>query len=351
MATARKLPSGNWRVREYSHTDENGKKCYVSFTASTKAAAEAKGRQWAEKKGRTSGYTKTVAQCIDDYIVAKTPALSPSTIRSYRNLQAKYYVELREKDVNKLSNADVQNMINSYKGQVSVKTIKNILTLFTASLKYYSKDLVFNVQLPQKEIIDDISTVEQRSSATNEEVMTLFRMASPWMQKCIALAAFSGMRRGEIAALTYKDVLADRNKIFVHMAYTMDEDNNWVLKPPKTEGSIRLAPIPAAVIALLGTGAPDQLVIGYNPNTISKMFNKLKNRMDIDISFHDLRHYYASIGNVLHIPDVTLAEFGGWTHDSTVMKTVYQDKVSDIADGYAKKMNTYFDDLIKGKSV
>ena len=351
MANAKRLPSGNWRVREYSHTDDNGKKHYVSFTASTKAAADAKASQWKNKNGKSSGYTKTVAQCIDDYITVKTPVLSPSTIRSYRNLQAKYYVELRDKDVNKLNNVDVQNMINRYKGQVSVKTIKNIMTLFTASLKYHSKDLVFSVQLPQKEIVDDISTVEERSSATNEEVMTLFRMASPWMQKCIALAAFSGIRRGEIAALTYKDILADRNKIFVHMAYTMDEDNQWVLKPPKTDGSIRLAPIPAEVIALLGTGAPDQLIIGYNPNTISKMFNKLKKRMDIDISFHDLRHYYASIGNVLHIPDVTLAEFGGWTHDSPVMKNIYQDKVADIADGYAKKMNTYFDDLIKGRSV
>ena len=32
MATARKLPSGSWRVRVFSHTDASGKKVYRSFT-------------------------------------------------------------------------------------------------------------------------------------------------------------------------------------------------------------------------------------------------------------------------------------------------------------------------------
>ena len=36
MATAKKLPSGKYRVRSYSHTDSNGKKIYKSFTAATK---------------------------------------------------------------------------------------------------------------------------------------------------------------------------------------------------------------------------------------------------------------------------------------------------------------------------
>ena len=36
MAKAKKLPSGNWRVRVYSHTTPDGQKKYESFTASTK---------------------------------------------------------------------------------------------------------------------------------------------------------------------------------------------------------------------------------------------------------------------------------------------------------------------------
>lgn len=40
MAKAKKLPSGNWRVRAYIGTDSEGKKKYKSFTAPTKKEAE-----------------------------------------------------------------------------------------------------------------------------------------------------------------------------------------------------------------------------------------------------------------------------------------------------------------------
>ena len=351
MAIAKKLPSGSWRARVYSHTDENGKKIYMSFTASTKTQAESLASKWSNNNQRSSGTVKTVKQCIEQYITVKTGALSPGTIRAYRNLQKKYYKELENIDIHKLSNADVQTMVNNLKGGLSDKSIENIVKFFTAVITYYDEDIHFKITLPQKEIIDDISTVENRSAPGNDDVMLLFKMASKWMQKCIALAAFSGMRRGEIAALQYKDILKDRNKIFVHKAFIMDENNKWVLKPPKTEGSIRLVNVPKEVIELLGDGDPEDFIIRYNPNTISKMFIKLKNRMGVDITFHDLRHYYASIGAVLGIPDVVLADFGGWTHNSPVMKDIYQDKITDIAEGYSKKMNNYFSNLINDKEA
>ena len=52
MASAKKLPSGSWRVRVYDYTDANGKKHYESFTASTKKEAEAMAAQFAYKKDR-----------------------------------------------------------------------------------------------------------------------------------------------------------------------------------------------------------------------------------------------------------------------------------------------------------
>lgn len=40
MGKAKRLPSGNYRVREYDYMDEDGVKHYRSFTAETKAKAE-----------------------------------------------------------------------------------------------------------------------------------------------------------------------------------------------------------------------------------------------------------------------------------------------------------------------
>lgn len=343
-ASAKKLKSGNWHIQVYSHTDENGKRHYVSFTESTKDKAELKAKAFANKRKRSNSAGCTVEMAIARYISVKHDNLAPSTRRSYINLQEKYFKELADKDIDRLSNYDVQTMVNNFKTKygLSNKSIKNAMALFTASIKFASPDLIFQWDYPQEEISEDLSVVDGQYTASNEDVQILFKAASPWMQKCIALAAFSGMRRGEIAALKFKDILPERNQIFVHTAFSMNEENKWELKRPKTENSMRLANIPDEVIELLGTGDPEALVIGYNPNTISKMFNKLKNRMGVDITLHDLRHYYASIGNVLHVPDRTLASFAGWTPNSPVIKEIYQEKVKDISEGYAKKMNEYF---------
>ena len=40
MATAKKLPSGEWRIQKYIGKDDNGKRIYKYFTASTKKEVE-----------------------------------------------------------------------------------------------------------------------------------------------------------------------------------------------------------------------------------------------------------------------------------------------------------------------
>ena len=46
MATAKKLPSGNWRVQVFVGVDENKKRIYKSFTAPTKKQAEYAALPW-----------------------------------------------------------------------------------------------------------------------------------------------------------------------------------------------------------------------------------------------------------------------------------------------------------------
>jgi len=343
MASAKKLPSGAWRVRVYSHTDDTGKKIYESFTGSTKQEAEMKAAKFANSKMRNNSTGITVEKAIDNYITAKTGVHSASTTRSYRDMQKKYYKEIAKINIAKLSNYDIQTMISSYSTQehLSPKTIKNINTLLMAALKFHAPEMKFSVDLPR------IPRVT-KPSPKNDDVQKLFRLASDWLKKCIALAAFGGMRRGEIAALKYKDIEGDT--IYVHSAFAMDENQKWIHQDvPKEECSNRYVKLPHKVIELLGTGLPDDYIIGYNPNTISKMYNKLRTRAGVDksIRFHDLRHYYASIGAILNIPDTYLADFGGWSHNSPVMKDVYQGKIADISEGYSRKMTDYFTDVME----
>lgn len=339
MAKAKKLPSGSWRVRVYSHTTPDGKKHYESFVSSTKQDAEMMAARFASSKRRTTTCDLTVAEAINGYITAKTNVLSPSTIRAYRNMEVKYYSTIASKKIKRLTSEDAQIFVSGLAVQYSAKTVKNAHALLTASVAFYAPDTILRVSLPTA--IKKTATAPQ-----SDEIMTLYNYASDWMKKCIALAAFGSLRRGEIASLKYADLKGD--SIFIHSDMVMNEHNEWVYKEmPKNQSSVRIVKLPKQVVDLLGAGDPNEFIIKYNPNTISKMFIKLRNRLGIEVRFHDLRHYYASIGAALNIPDIYVADFGGWRHDSTVMKSVYQGNISSISDGYSKQMNDYFDGLLK----
>ena len=339
MAKAKKLPSGNWRVRVYSHTSPDGRKHYESFTASTKQEAEMLAAKFANSKERKLSNDLTILEAINGYITAKTNVLSPSTVRSYRNMAQKYYDDIGRLRIKRLTSEEAQTFISQMAVKYSAKTVKNAYALLTASVAFYAPDLTLRVSLP--------TVIKKSQSAPeNDDIVVLYNMASDWMKKCIALAAFGSLRRGEIASLKYGDL--EGNTIFVHSDMVMDEHNKWVYKEiPKNQSSVRYVRLPDQVVSLLGTGVPDEFIIKYNPNTISKMFIKLRNRVGINVRFHDLRHYYASIGATLNIPDIYLADFGGWRHDSSVMKSVYQGNISSISEGYARQMSDYFGKLIE----
>ncbi len=86
MATAKKLPSGNYRVRVHIG---NGK--YKSFTAEKKADAEYAANLYLQTyKDKKSPSKITVGEAIDQYIESKSNILSPSTIRGYKVMRQNY---------------------------------------------------------------------------------------------------------------------------------------------------------------------------------------------------------------------------------------------------------------------
>ena len=91
------------------------------------------------------------------------------------------------------------------------------------------------------------------------------------------------------------------------------------------------------------------IVRGLNPNSIGQAFGRLAHRLGYDIHLHQLRHYYASVGAILGVPDIYLADMGGWKHDSGVMKSVYQNKIKSMSDYYADKMNDHIDGIMQKK--
>lgn len=335
---ATKLPSGSWRVRVYSH-EENGKKVYESFTEPTKAEAELRASEYKAKKHRFHRTDLTVKDAIEGYIKAKEGVLSPSTIREYRRAQKNDFHSLENKKIKKLTSEDMQLFISELSKKLSPKTVRNRYAILTACLGLYAPDVTFKVTLPAKQI-------KHPESPSDEAVRALYMESSDRLKPCIALA-MCGLRRGEIAALKYEDI--KDGTAHVHADIVQGRNREWIYKEiPKTDGSDRYVRLPKSVLDVIGSGK-GIIVKDYNPNSITQAFGNLNKRLGLHVRLHDLRHYYASIGAILGIPDIYLADMGGWRHDSSVMKSIYQGKITNMADYYAGKMNDHLDGVISAR--
>ena len=338
MAKAKKLPSGSWRVSAYSHTDANGKQHRVSFTASTKQEAEAKAAAYAANKHHITYYDKTVSEAIDGYINAKEAVLSPSTIRAYDNIRKKHFKEIGKKKIKVLTSEDVQLFISGLAETCSPKTVKNIYALLTASISLYSPDTHFKVTLPTQH-------KKRPASPSREDVATLYKNATTSMKLVIGLAMV-GFRCGEMCALKYEDI-AD-GVAHIHADFVQDKNKEWIYKDtPKEADSDRFVKLPDFVLDLIGEG--EGFIINANPKTVSKRFYKYRLKQNINIRLHDIRHFYASSAVVLGIPDIYLADMGGWsrTGNSPVMKSVYQNNIKSMSDYYNKKISDYMTGIVE----
>lgn len=337
MAKAKKLPSGMWNVSVYSHMEGNKRK-YVSFTAPTKAAVELKAAEYKANKKRLTYTDLTVIQAVDGYISAKEAVLSPATIRGYTNTR-KHFDGIANKKIRSLSSEEVQIFISNLSTRgMAPKSVRNVYGLLTASIALYCPDLYFRVSLPAKK-------KTRPSSPSDEAVAALYEHATGNLKKAIAFGCL-GLRVGEICALTYNDV--DGNTIHISKDMVLDKDGNWIIKDvPKTEDSDRSIKLPGYLVELIGTGSGR--IVPVYPNTICKRFIMLRNKLGISIRFHDLRHYFASTAAVLNVPDLYVADMGGWSRagNAPVMKSVYQNNIRSMSDYYADKMADHMQKVFK----
>lgn len=169
-------------------------------------------------------------------------------------------------------------------------------------LNYNPVTSVKRLKLPHMEMeFLDTFDIKALLTTAKENYPTFY----PLLQTAIA----TGMRRGELLALTWNDIDFDRKLIRVNKSL-----NHGRAEETKTKNSVRNVAIPENLISVLKDWkqkAPKSHIIfcnstgGYiDPNNMAKRFFKpcLKLAGVKDIRFHDLRHTYASLMISKHIP-------------------------------------------------
>lgn len=353
MATAKKLPSGNWRCQVYSHTEEivqpdgtiKKKRIYKSFTnddpsAKGRRKCEAEAAAWAAKKESSgSAANITFGQALDNYIASRENILSPRTIMDYKATRKNYIQTLMPIKIDMLTQEQIQKAINQESIHLSPKTIRNIHGLISATLRVYRPEFALNTALPKRKRVE-------LYIPTDDEVKRLLRVVEGTeMELPVLLAAFGPMRRGEICALESSDISGN----IVHVCKNMVEDGNhgFVTKAPKSYAGDRYISYPDFVTQKWK--GKSGRIVPMKPNEISYKFKRILKYNNLPhFRFHDLRHYSASIQHALGIPDSYIMQRGGWGNDGT-LKAVYRHALEDKTKEMDNIANEHFSDLCNTK--
>lgn len=193
--------------------------------------------------------------------------LAPGTIelyeRQYREKLAPAAMMIRP--IKEISSADIQTMLNGLaKGRldgkeidVSQSALKNLYKYLKRLFKYlsnegYCQDIMISITLPRLEVESDSKGIKEIEVFTEEEIRKIIETPNR-KQFLFQLALATGLRAGELLALTYDDFKDGNVSISkqINTHYKIDESSyreyERVIQKPKSPSSVRTIPLPLNV--------------------------------------------------------------------------------------------------------
>ncbi len=272
------------------------------------------------------------------YIETYKKGVSKKTYDWYENFIEAYFKQDTVGDVKiqELRNDQIQEFINDLdengriksEGGLSYRTIQGIVRLLKSSLdKACGDDII------KKNPAEDIKLPRKKSNKkefyTLEEETRIIKAIEDEdrLDYLVKLAFGTGLRQGELRALTWDNINFDEAEIKVTNAISREKNRDpdsdrvydKVLRDPKTSSSKRVVPLPDSIVKLLREyknkyyqepeKEPEEdsfnpeydlvfpSVSGkiLDPSVIRKHWKKIINKSGVRyLSFHNTRHAYAT---------------------------------------------------------
>lgn len=341
MATARKLPSGNYRIRIYDK--RIGK--YISFTAETKKLAEKQANDYLFDVQKKLDY-RTIRDLAEEYIALRSNKLSPATIDKYQeSLRHQLSDEFLSKRIDLLKDKDIISEINRLSAIYAPKTIKNTMAFILPIIRDERPDLAKHVDLPKVQ-------KQMKEYPRAEDIMEIFR--GDYRELEVLLALCLGMRKEEIRGLKpsdYKNGILTINRVKISIKnINTGKLEDIVKNEAKTVESRRRIGLPHFIEKLFLERKGEWISPGSG-HSLYMHYRRVMDKAGYNgITFHDLRHINASEMKVLNIPDKYAMERGGWSTDN-ILKSVYQATFSEERIKYDSIIDDYFQNLYTPQKI
>jgi integrase len=329
----KKTATGKWRIQLRLH----GKSVVVSDYDKKKCIALAMAIKYDAVKKENEPANMTLGEAMDKYIESRSGSLSPTTIRSYKEMRKNCYKQIDTIKLNVITQEKIQGFINDLSKTKSPKYVRNVYGLLSAVFREYYPAFRLVTILPQKQK-PSINLPNDQDIADIIKAVEGTRIELP-----VAMALWMGMRVSEIRGATYDCIKG--HKLHINKAIVDGESYEPVEKPTKTYSSDRWISIPQYIESLIDAlpGEHEGHIVNMSAAAIRNAFYRLQRKNDLPhFTIHSLRHANAAVMLRLGVPNKYAQERGGWATDN-VLKTVYQYTMQDEMKHIDDTVNNYFE--------
>ena len=334
------------RKREWHHG-------YRTRKDAERALTELMGR--IDRSEHVSPSKQTVERfLVGEWLPGIKTTVRPSTFAVYQAIANGHVLPyLGERSLQQLKPADLATLYAQLTERgLGAKTVRNVHSLIRSALKeavtlgYVTRNVGSLAKPPR------VPQTEMRTWNADELRSFLEQMSDDRYYPAWLLLVTTGMRRGEVLGLHWRDLSLDHSRLSVRQALVL-VGNEPTLQEPKTTKGRRSIPLPPETVAALrahkAAQLQEKLALGpdyadsdlvfrredgslVHPSSLSRRFGKMVRQTELpEIRLHDLRHTFATLALQANVPVKVVSEILG--HASV---TITYDTYSHVIPGMAE---------------
>lgn len=365
----RKRKDGRWEARYPKGKNEKGNTVYGAVYGSTYKEAKEKRRQLLENPPapKRDLAENTFANLLDLWVADNKVRLKSSTVYRYQYLIDTHILpELGSKSMDSITSPVINSFLADKmqhgrldgSGGLSAAYVRSITLVINSALQFgmeqglcsitglkISKPTVIPKELPM------LSVSQQRT------LESILLTDTDETKLGVMISLYTGLRIGEICALTWNDIDLKNKVIYVRNTVVRVKSSEGELSKthlsidtPKTAASLRCIPICSTLLPVLSSCAAkstSQYVAStttdfVSPRTYDYRFKKLLDACQIPrINYHALRHTFAtrcieagvdvkSLSEILGHGDVSIT-LNTYVHSSMDLKRIQLEKITCVS--------------------
>lgn len=310
-----KRRDGRWEARIPLGIRANGRRYFKCFYGKTYQEARNRKQDYEKNIPLTKEFVTTSPDTFSSatygWLSASEQDWKPATYVRYRNCLEKYILpHWGSLPVREIDQKVYDALIALLEKKLSVSSLQTVNTVISGSLKHTLKRLpvtckkfVAERRMTPKDILSKAEIFRLCSHLESEEDLTAVG---------IHLALYSGVRLGELCALTWADIDLETRTLYVRHTLQRIQNRNRLDGEPKTMLQIglpknkkeRAIPLHEQILPVLERTrrlylSSDYLLSGTStpvePRRMSSRFKRILKECGLrDIRFHVLRHTFAT---------------------------------------------------------